>query len=145
MKDVIIFDLDGTLALINHRRHFVENGNNDWKSFYLACVDDKPNFPVIRICNALATLHKIWIVSGRSDEVSAETIKWLDDHNIIYDRIFMRKAGDYTADDIMKQKMIGRGDFTVDNILCAFDDRDRVVKMWRQNGIPCFQVAEGDF
>jgi hypothetical protein len=30
-------------------------------------------------------------------------------------------------------------------ILCVFDDRDKVVKMWRENGISCFQVAEGSF
>ena len=27
----------------------------------------------------------------------------------------------------------------------AFDDRDRVVAMWREEGVPCFQVAPGDF
>lgn len=29
--------------------------------------------------------------------------------------------------------------------IMAFDDRDRVVKMWRDAGIPCAQVAPGDF
>jgi hypothetical protein len=29
--------------------------------------------------------------------------------------------------------------------MCTFDDRDKVVKMWRDNGIICFQVAPGDF
>jgi hypothetical protein len=32
-----------------------------------------------------------------------------------------------------------------DEILCVYDDRDKVVKMWRRNGLPCFQVAEGNF
>jgi hypothetical protein len=27
----------------------------------------------------------------------------------------------------------------------SFDDRDRVVKMWREEGIRCFQVDYGDF
>jgi hypothetical protein len=36
---------------------------------------------------------------------------------------------------------------TVDksNILYAVDDRQRVVDMWRSNGITCLQVAEGNF
>jgi len=27
----------------------------------------------------------------------------------------------------------------------VFDDRDKVVKMWRNQGLRCCQVAEGDF
>jgi len=27
----------------------------------------------------------------------------------------------------------------------VFDDRDKVVNMWRENGIPCLQVAPGNF
>jgi hypothetical protein len=27
----------------------------------------------------------------------------------------------------------------------AFDDRSQVVKMWRKRGVPCAQVADGDF
>ena len=45
MKPLYIFDLDGTLALIKHRRHFVEREphHQDWERFYAACVDDGPN------------------------------------------------------------------------------------------------------
>jgi hypothetical protein len=34
VKPLYIFDLDGTLALIQHRRHFVERerGKQDWKA-----------------------------------------------------------------------------------------------------------------
>jgi hypothetical protein len=32
-----------------------------------------------------------------------------------------------------------------EEILCVFDDRDKVVKMWRDNGITCMQVNYGDF
>jgi hypothetical protein len=31
------------------------------------------------------------------------------------------------------------------NPTLVFDDRSRVVEMWRKNGIKCFQVAEGNF
>ena len=49
MKPLYIFDLDGTLALIEHRRHFVARprGEQDWKAFYAACDKDAPNDPVI--------------------------------------------------------------------------------------------------
>lgn len=35
----VIFDLDGTLALNEHRQHFVQRevGKKDWRSFFAAC------------------------------------------------------------------------------------------------------------
>ena len=32
-----------------------------------------------------------------------------------------------------------------DKIVCIFDDRSKVVDMWRDNGLTCMQVAPGDF
>ena len=43
-----------------------------------------------------------------------------------------------------KSKDIFPGD-KKDRILCVFDDRTKVVNMWRDNGLSCFQVAPGDF
>lgn len=81
MKPLYIFDLDGTLALIDHRRHFVEGPDKDWRSFFAACVDDAPNMPVIRTLQALRRSGaEVWIWSGRSDEVKAQTVKWLQHH-----------------------------------------------------------------
>ena len=31
------------------------------------------------------------------------------------------------------------------NVAAVFDDRDRVVKMWRDKGLLCCQVYYGDF
>ena len=30
-------------------------------------------------------------------------------------------------------------------LVAVFDDRDRVVAMWSAAGVPCFQVAAGEF
>jgi hypothetical protein len=30
-------------------------------------------------------------------------------------------------------------------LVAVFDDRSSVVKMWRDAGVPCFQVAPGEF
>ena len=36
---MIVFDLDGTIALNDHRQHFVERpkGQKDWYAFFEAC------------------------------------------------------------------------------------------------------------
>jgi hypothetical protein len=78
---IVIFDLDGTIANIDHRRHLVENRqatNEDWRTFFAACVDDEPNFPVITVLKCLfAYGFSIYIFSGRSDEVRSQTKVWL--------------------------------------------------------------------
>jgi hypothetical protein len=33
----------------------------------------------------------------------------------------------------------------IDDIVCVFDDRQKVVNMWRDMGLTCMQVAPGDF
>lgn len=153
MRPLYIFDLDGTLALIEHRRHFVEcpREQQDWKAFFAACVDDLPNLPVIE---TLYQLHRagveIWIYSGRSDEVRDETIKWLQRQGIILSRrehLMMRAAGDFTPDD-HQLKLRWLNEMLPEDrqrLVAVFEDRDRMVKMWRAQGIACFQVAPGDF
>ena len=160
MRPLYIFDLDGTLALIDHRRHFVEGPNKDWRAFFAACVDDRPNLPVIRTLQALRRGGaECWIWSGRSDEVQAETEEWLYRHGCLKSSMFlhwepfrppeafrMRAAGDFTPDDQLKAKWLSEIEPPEFNRLTAvFDDRDKVVAMWRAAGVSCFQVATGDF
>jgi hypothetical protein len=155
MKPLYIFDLDGTLALIEHRRHFVERprGEQDWKAFYAACDKDAPNDPVIDTMERLREAGAdIWIFSGRSDEVREKTIQWLANETtfMTWDldgpMLTMREGGDYTPDDVLKKRWLDGmliGDKA--RLVAVFEDRDRVVAMWRAAGVPCFQVAAGGF
>ena len=140
---IVIFDLDGTLALISHRRHFVENGNRDWDGFFGACDKDEPNWPVIDVYHAMRDAgHHVLIWSGRSDAVRDKTESWLEKHLGHVPRLRMRKAGDYTPDHTLKERWL---DELGTPPAMVFDDRTRVVNMWRDRGVTCFQVAPGDF
>jgi phosphoglycolate phosphatase-like HAD superfamily hydrolase len=146
MKDMVIFDLDGTLALIDHRLHFLEGKKKNWRKFFAACVDDLPNEPVIEVLRGLRKQgYSIWITSGRSDEVRSETVAWLQKYAIPYDELLMRSQGDLTADHTLKQGWLKNGTLQKDRVLMVFDDRDKVVAMWRAQGLVCAQVAPGDF
>ena len=59
--------------------------------------------------------------------------------------LIMRKQGDFRADDIVKKELYETYLKDKFNVLCVFDDRDKVVKMWREEGILCNQVYYGDF
>ena len=147
---LFVFDLDGTIAMNEHRQHFVERprGERDWKGFNEACGADTP-------CNALSAIilalkasgHTIAILSGRGSEVKQVTEYWLLLHNIQYDYLHMRAVGDHREDSILKLEMMRklRSHYPDMPVQCIFDDRKRVVDMWRANGYKCFQVAAGDF
>ncbi len=154
-KDVVIFDLDGTLALIDDRRALAtkDNGKMDWDVFFdPANISlDLPNHPVIQMAQTLDKQgYKIVIFSGRSKATKDATAKWLSDNKVPFNVMKMRPTGHpwaFMPDDKLKKHWLDdifKGD-QKDRILCIFDDRTKVVNMWRDNGLTCFQVAPGDF
>ena len=151
MKNIVIFDLDGTIALINKRRELSSkpNGKFDWDIFFNPKnIDlDEPNFPVINILKSLKNSgYKIVILSGRLETTKKATINWLNKYNVVFDDFKMRKnspTGKYISDVELKRgwlKEIGK-----ENVQFVFDDRNKLVEMWRNHGLTCFQVNEGDF
>ena len=59
--------------------------------------------------------------------------------------LYMRADGDFRSDDIIKAELLAKVRADGYEPIMAFDDRNQVVRMWRANGVPCAQVAEGDF
>ena len=141
---VVIFDLDGTLADITHRLHFVQNGNKQWDEFYAACPLDGPKDAIIelaRMCDDAG--HTIVISSGRSEIVRQQTVEWLAQHGIKHERLFMRPINCFMPDQALKKAWLDQGMFgPKDNILFVVEDRDRMVQMWRQQGLTCLQVDQ---
>ena len=135
-----IFDLDGTVALIDHRRHLTKE---HWPSFERSCVTDQPNLPVIavmKVLRAAGWVIEIW--SARSEKVRGYTEDWLNDNDVRYNRLRMRPEFDSRDDAILKEEWLLAEESKPDIV---FDDRQKVVDMWRRNGITCCQVAPGDF
>jgi hypothetical protein len=60
-------------------------------------------------------------------------------------RLVMRKDGDYTPAEVLKRSWLQDGTIDKSRVACVFDDRDKVVGMWREEGLACFQVAPGGF
>lgn len=143
----VVFDLDGTLALNEHRVHHIRGPKKDYDAFFAACPGDLPNWPVIHVFNALRwSNHHVEIWSGRSDQVMYETVQWLDTCSISEAYLKrMRRAGDHTPDVDLKRAWLNKARADGWQPDVVYDDRDCVVAMWREEGIPCFQVAPGPF
>lgn len=140
----VICDLDGTLADITHRLHFIENGNKDWDGFYRACPDDLPKPAIIELiamCDDAG--HQIIISSGRSEDVRAETEAWLEKHGVVYTALVMRPNACFVPDQALKKAWLDQGLLgNKEDILFVVEDRDRMVKMWRDQGLTCLQVEQ---
>ena len=149
----VIFDLDGTLADIETRRgiSIKENGKMDWDIFFDPnnISLDTPNRPVITMARLLKESgHRIVILSGRSKVTKDATRDWLKQFDVPFDVLKMRpdnKEFKFMPDDQLKKLWLDQLFPNTDDVLCVFDDRDKVVKMWRENGLSCLQVAEGNF
>ena len=72
---------------------------------------------------------------------------WLSCADIEDDQweLFMREADDNRKDSIIKEEIYNKVIKPRYNIKLVLDDRNQVVDMWRNIGLPCFQVAPGDF
>tara|TARA_Y100000361_G_scaffold147296_1_gene158652 strand:- start:30 stop:476 length:447 start_codon:yes stop_codon:yes gene_type:complete len=145
----IIFDLDGTLADIEDRRQLCtkENGKMDWNKFFDPenIKLDKPNMPVIMMAQALTAFgYKIAIFSGRSARTEDATKDWLHKQDVKFDILKMRPERNFRPDEQLKLEWLNNMDWK-DNVEAVFDDRDKVVNMWREIGLTCMQVAPGNF
>jgi len=167
-KNTVIFDLDGTLANIDARREKATDilGKMDWDEFFdpdNVLNLDEPNDPVIKMAQLFEKDgFKIVIFSGRNDRSFDSTKQWLNQNDVPFDLLIMRPDkfkenswpiadGNpatpemrFMPDEILKKKMLDTF-VDINDVFLVVDDRDKVVKMWRDLGLNTFQVAPGDF
>ena len=145
MMDVI-FDVDGTLMDIEHRRHFVVQRPKDFDAFREATSQDTAKEDIFAVAKALkAAGHRIIISSGRNKSQRAVTLKQLMGQGLVFDALYMRSDSDYRPDHEVKSQMLDKMRKEGFNPTMAFDDRQQVVDMWREKGLTVAQVDKGDF
>jgi len=115
MKNTIIFDLDGTLALIDERRELSTkpNGKIDFDKLHDPSLikHDKPNWPVIKMAQLFAEQgFNIVIFSGRSDKTATATLSWLSQSKVPFNKLVMRphKTMNFVPDEVLKKDMLDK-------------------------------------
>lgn len=147
----IIVDVDGTLTLRNNRSPFD----------YEKAGEDSPDF---RMCNIIKSLiesdenYQVFFLTGREDIGNCRQITedWIGTH--VYPKhgpagflpkdnwkLLMRSEGDHRPDEVVKKEIYENRIAPRYNVVAVFDDRDKVVKMWRGLGLLCVQPYWGDF
>ena len=91
------------------------------------------------------TGHKVILCSGRGSETRDRTVAWMDANEIPFHALYMRRAGDYRQDSIVKVELLEEIRADYGNPYLWFDDRTQVVDAIRAQGVRVLQVAPGDF
>lgn len=133
-KDAVIFDIDGTIALMKNRGPF------DWDKVF---KDDLNVVVSEHIEFHKSKGREIILVTGRDASCEKLTKDWLELHDIEYDKLYMREKNDYRKDTVVKREIYKKylePDF---NVICAYDDRPSVVREWFKEGIFVFTVNQG--
>lgn len=134
----ILVDIDGTIALRGDRSPHDHDTS----------MEDAPNWPIIRLVNSLdIAASELILISGRDEKYRDVTEYWLATHGIFKHRhsLIMRPRGDNRPDEVVKEELYRRNIEPHFTVLYVFDDRNKVVAMWRRLGLTCLQVADGNF
>lgn len=142
---VFIVDMDGTFAL-----------NTSGRDIYDAsrCDEDTPDLTVQTIVNALhhydmpdGEVVQPFFLSGREEVVFNQTVGFIRQYSYVGDPLIaMRKEGDKRPDFVVKYDLFNehiRGKY---NVIFAVDDRNSIVRLWREMGIRTLScTGNGEF
>jgi predicted kinase/uncharacterized HAD superfamily protein len=133
----VCFDIDGTIA-----SHEGIRGHYD-HDMYLEdrVVDHVAKHLSFYTCEGT----KVIILTARDEDGRTQTEAWLKKHDLPYDALVMRAAGDSRPDYVAKKEMLLKL-MEVYFIEACYEDRLRNVNMMRDElGLHVFHVAHGIF
>lgn len=143
LPTAIIADMDGTLSLNTTGRPFYGDGAAE------GMLTDIENGAVVASVRAMCDgiNAELIILTGREDtpEIRKATYDWLDRRQLLPDKLLMRPKGDYSPAQECKRAIYKKyieGNY---NVLAVFDDSQKCVDMWREQGLTCLQPNEGKF
>ncbi|MCW2497663.1 hypothetical protein [Jatrophihabitans sp.] len=91
---VAVFDIDGVVADVRHRLHFL-HGRHAWHAFFDDAADD-PLLPEgAALVADLARTHEIVWLTGRPEWLRPVTEQWLLANGLPCEELHMRAGGDY--------------------------------------------------
>ncbi len=147
-KGFVLCDLDGTLCDITHRLKYAKGEDKDWGKFFAGIPDDLLRTETLdKIIAYEEAGHEIIFVSARPENYRDLTEAWLEKMlkgYVIHKTLIMRRANDKRDDTEVKQQIFDtyfKDKYPVEVVI---DDRPKVIRMWRANGLEVIDVGSGE-
>jgi phosphoglycolate phosphatase-like HAD superfamily hydrolase len=139
-RPLAFVDIDGVLADVRHRLHFIERRPRDWDGFFAAAVDDPAHPEGIALVGTLQAEHEIVFLTGRPQRLAADTERWLTQQGVGAHRLLMRPERDRRPAasvklELLRQLARGR------RVAVVVDDDTDVIRSMRNAGYPTFHAA----
>ena len=84
------------------------------------------------------------VLTGQDEDRRDVFLEWLTPKNVRCDELHMRRRGDTRRDGVVKLELFNHHVRDRFNIVAAFDDRDRGVRLWRRLGLLTCAITFGD-
>jgi hypothetical protein len=135
-SEAIIVDIDGTLAHANSGRNIYDETR---------VKEDSVDEDIKNLVNTLYNDYNVLLVSGRHASCRELTEEWLSNNDIRYNKLFMRQIGDNRKDFKIKREIFENFIKEKYSVIYVVDDRQQVVRMWRNLGLTVLQVNDVPF
>ena len=149
-KNIVIVDIDGTISKVGERLKYILQSPKDWDSFYNDCFEDEPVEEIINLVYRLYSQgYELVFCTGRRESCREATIKWFNTNFepeiAKFSKLLMRPNKDHRHDTEVKIELVKNAGIDFNSIAFVLGDRNSMVAKWRELGVRCLQVAEGDF
>jgi phosphoglycolate phosphatase-like HAD superfamily hydrolase len=136
VQPVAVFDIDGVLADVRHRLHYVESRPKRWSAFFAAAGADGLLAEGAALLRSLAETHEVRYLTGRPERLRAVTERWLTHHALPTEPLAMRPVRDRRPSRVFKRDRL-RGWLAQEAVIeLVVDDDPQVVQMVRDLGLP---------
>jgi hypothetical protein len=106
MRPLAVFDIDGVLADVSHRLHFLEGRVKDWQAFFTAAVHDAPLADGVALVHEAARDCEVVYLTGRPERCRADTVRWLGDQGLPAGQLHMRPDRDHRPARRLKPRLL---------------------------------------
>jgi len=133
--NIILFDIDNTLANMDHRAHYLQREHVDWVEFEQQAIYDPPIIETIMAAQAYKAVGKqVWCWTGRTERIRSLTETWLLNHGVPFSQLLMKPVGNEEPTELTKLNWLNNAPVPRDRVICAYDDDPRVIQVLREKG-----------
>jgi hypothetical protein len=143
VRGLAVFDVDGVLADVAHRRHHL--ARPDWDAFFAAAADDPPLGTGVTMSHQCADAGlTVVYLSGRPERLRGVTSDWLDRHGLPAGELLLRPDHDRSPATRLKLRAL-RTLARRDDVVTFVDDDPDVVEAVRDARLVSGQVFFADW